>query len=311
MNRTSEPRDRSARCQEQRGRAPRACLGQRRASKLTCVSPHRDMEIVWRHDPDALVEEWQPETAAEARARLDRGSAAFAALAETGRQVVSVPADALGLPAAPGEAISHEPFAAILGCSDARVPAELVFGQAANDLFIVRVAGNVAGTECLGSLDYAVSHLSSLRLLAVVGHTGCGAVTAAVDAFLEPQTYFEVAHNPDLRAIVDAMMAAVTASAEAIAATRDPDAPSRSEYREALIATTVVVNAALTASLVRREAGGSGETAIGTAFGVYDISRRSVGVPREDGWRPGLADPPGSVEALGEIARQAAAAVLR
>ena len=137
-------------------------------------------EIVWRYDPAYAVEEQQPRTAAEARARLDAGSASFAALPlDGGRAVIALPADALGLPAEPGASIAQEPFAAVLGCADARVPAEFVFGQAANDLFVVRVAGNVPGTECLGSLDYAVAHLASLRLLTVVGHTGCGAVTAA------------------------------------------------------------------------------------------------------------------------------------
>ena len=55
----------------------------------------------------------------------------------------------------------QEPFAAVLGCADARVPVEIVFGQGFNDLFVVRVAGNVLGDECLGSLDFAVSNLAA------------------------------------------------------------------------------------------------------------------------------------------------------
>jgi carbonic anhydrase len=268
------------------------------------------LEIVWLHDPESRVEERQPRTAFEARARLEAGSAAFASLAEGGgRHVVSLPPDALGLPSSPGSPVAHEPFAAVLGCSDARVPAELVFGQAANDLFVVRVAGNVAGTECLGSLDYAVTHLPSLKLLAVVGHTGCGAVTAAVEAFLAPETYFEIANNPDLRSIVDAIMAAVAISASALVDVHGPRATTRSGYRGALIETAVVVNAALTASLIRSEAGIVRDDALGVAFGVYDLVRRSVGVPTERGWRGGLVDPPTSAAALGEIARKTGTAV--
>ena len=70
------------------------------------------------------------------------------------------------------------PFAALLGCADARVPLELVFSRSANDAFAVRVAGNVLGAECVGSLDFAVTQLPSIRVVAVVGHTGCGAVGA-------------------------------------------------------------------------------------------------------------------------------------
>ena len=73
----------------------------------------------------------------------------------------------------------QEPFAIILGCSDSRVPAELVFDQGLGDLFIVRVAGNVVGREILGSLGYALDHLRT-PLFVVLGHESCGAVQAAL-----------------------------------------------------------------------------------------------------------------------------------
>ena len=268
------------------------------------------IEKIWRYDPQSGVVEKQPQPGAEARARLEAGSAAFSALStEAGQQVVALPPDALGLPAAPGGKIAQQPFATVLGCTDARVPVELVFGQAANDLFIVRVAGNVPGTECLGSLDNAISHLSSLRLIAVLGHTGCGAVTAAVDAFLSPESYFEVASNPDLRAIVDAIMVAVTASAEAIAEVHGQKAIKQPGYRAALVETAVVVNAAFTAVAIQREARSVRHEGVGVAFGVYDLTRRSVGLPDDSGWQAGLVDPPANAAALSELARQAAAAV--
>jgi carbonic anhydrase len=75
----------------------------------------------------------------------------------------------------------QKPFAAILGCSDSRVPTELVFDQGFGDLFVIRVAGNVVSTDVVGSLLYAGHHLN-VPLLVVLGHEGCGAVTAALDA---------------------------------------------------------------------------------------------------------------------------------
>jgi carbonic anhydrase len=72
------------------------------------------------------------------------------------------------------------PFAAILGCADSRVPAEIIFDQGLGDLFVVRVAGNVASGEAIGSLEYATSVLGA-QLILVLGHTKCGAVQAAVE----------------------------------------------------------------------------------------------------------------------------------
>jgi carbonic anhydrase len=84
----------------------------------------------------------------------------------------------------------QKPFAAILGCSDSRVPTELVFDQGFGDLFVIRVAGNVISTDVVGSLEYAEHHLH-VPLLMVLGHEGCGAVTAALDAKLRG------AHEPE------------------------------------------------------------------------------------------------------------------
>ena len=73
----------------------------------------------------------------------------------------------------------QEPFATILACSDSRDPVELLFDRGVGDLFVVRVAGNVAGPSELASIEYGVGHLHT-SLLVVMGHTKCGAVTAAV-----------------------------------------------------------------------------------------------------------------------------------
>ena len=73
---------------------------------------------------------------------------------------------------------TQHPFAAIVSCSDSRVPPEIVFDQGLGDLFVVRVAGNVINDEGLGSIEYAVDHLGT-RLILVLGHQRCGAVDAA------------------------------------------------------------------------------------------------------------------------------------
>jgi carbonic anhydrase len=74
----------------------------------------------------------------------------------------------------------QHPLAAILACSDSRVPVELICDQGLGDLFVVRVAGNVAAADELGSLEYAVDHLN-IPLLVVLGHSQCGAVSAVLD----------------------------------------------------------------------------------------------------------------------------------
>lgn len=73
----------------------------------------------------------------------------------------------------------QRPFAVILGCSDSRVPPEVIFDQGIGDLFIIRTAGHVVDRAALGSVEYAVEHLG-VPLVVVLGHTRCGAVTAAV-----------------------------------------------------------------------------------------------------------------------------------
>lgn len=76
----------------------------------------------------------------------------------------------------------QKPFATILGCSDSRVPPELLFDEGLGDLFVIRVAGNIVGTDVAASIEYAVDHLKT-PLLVVLGHENCGAVTAALHHF--------------------------------------------------------------------------------------------------------------------------------
>ena len=90
------------------------------------------------------------------------------------------------------------PFAIVLGCSDSRVPAELVFDQGFGDLFVIRVAGNIVAPSQVGSVEFAAS-IFGTRLVVVMGHTQCGAITATVDELLGRTS----TESKNLRSIVD------------------------------------------------------------------------------------------------------------
>lgn len=96
------------------------------------------------------------------------------------------------------------PFAVILGCSDSRVPPELIFDQHLGDLFVIRVAGNVALPSQVGSVEFAVELLGA-RLIVVLGHSRCGAIVATLDAI---ESKID-SRSPNLGAIVDAVRPAV------------------------------------------------------------------------------------------------------
>lgn len=90
----------------------------------------------------------------------------------------------------------QHPFATILSCSDSRVPVELLFDQGVGDLFVIRVAGNVCGTDELGTIEYGVEHLQT-HVVVVLGHTGCGAVTAAATHARLHGNLAELIHHVD------------------------------------------------------------------------------------------------------------------
>jgi carbonic anhydrase len=96
----------------------------------------------------------------------------------------------------------QHPYAVVLGCSDSRVPPELVFDATLGDLFVVRTAGHVIDVLTIGSIEYAVEHLH-VPLILVLGHESCGAVTAAVEESEEPD---------DISAVVDSIQPAVEAT---------------------------------------------------------------------------------------------------
>src|SRR5512135_1419522 len=92
----------------------------------------------------------------------------------------------------------QEPFAIILGCSDSRVPAEIVFDQGLGDLFVIRVAGNIVAPSQVGSIEFAAARFGS-PLVVVVGHSQCGAILATLEELRQPADH----QSPNLRSIVD------------------------------------------------------------------------------------------------------------
>jgi len=95
-------------------------------------------------------------------------------------------------------AARQEPFAIILGCSDSRVPAEIIFDQGLGDLFVIRVAGNIVAPSQVGSVEFAADRFGT-RLVVVLGHSGCGAVLATLEELERPTA----SRSPNLGSIVD------------------------------------------------------------------------------------------------------------
>ena len=130
-------------------------------------------------------------TAREALARLKEGNARF--VSSTHESAMSQSRDRR-VELATGQ----EPFAIILGCSDSRVPAEIVFDQGLGDLFVIRVAGNIVASSQIGSVEFAAERFGT-RLVVVLGHSQCGAITATLEELRRPTEN----QSRGLRAIVD------------------------------------------------------------------------------------------------------------
>ncbi|MDN5938577.1 MAG: carbonic anhydrase [Salinisphaera sp.] len=170
-------------------------------------------------------------TTQQALQKLEEGNARFVAGrlehgsgADTGRRHRLAP--------------TQYPFAAVLGCSDSRVPMEMVFDQGLGDLFVIRVAGNIATTTQIASVEFAVAQFGT-PLVVVLGHSGCGAATAAVQATQEPTQ----AASPHLEALIAELLpCAQTACAEA-----------GDVAQEALVDAVVVANVRATMVRLRDE----------------------------------------------------------
>ena len=98
----------------------------------------------------------------------------------------------------------QRPFSIILGCSDSRVPAEIVFDQGVGDLFVIRVAGNIVAPSQVGSVEFAASRFGT-RLVVVLGHSQCGAIQATLEELQQPAAH----QSRNLRSIVDRVRPAI------------------------------------------------------------------------------------------------------
>jgi carbonic anhydrase len=138
-------------------------------------------------------------SAQEALERLREGNRRFVANAQgaSGFSAQTRPADV---------ATSQEPFAIVLGCSDSRVPAEIVFDQGLGDLFVIRVAGNIVAPSQVGSVEFAAIRFST-RLVVVLGHSQCGAILATLEELRRPRED----QSRNLLAIVDRVRPSVEA----------------------------------------------------------------------------------------------------
>jgi carbonic anhydrase len=154
---------------------------------------HREPSPDHTREPPTMI------TAIDALALLREGNRRFVA-----NQSTAIAASDLARRAA--LVAGQEPFAVVLGCSDSRVPAELVFDQGFGDLFVIRVAGNIVAPSQVGSVEFAVSRFGT-RLVVVMGHSQCGAVAATLEELSGRST--EQSRN--LRSIVDRVRPSVEA----------------------------------------------------------------------------------------------------
>ena len=122
-------------------------------------------------------------------------------------------------------AAGQEPFAIILGCSDSRVPAEIVFNQGLGDLFVIRVAGNIVAPSQVGSVEFAAGRFGT-RLVVVLGHSSCGAIIATLEELGRPSED----QSKNLRSIVDRIRPSVEPLLRAEPA-QNPDAVVRKAVR--------------------------------------------------------------------------------
>jgi carbonic anhydrase len=248
------------------------------------------IDYIYRFDPKNPLVKPPPPDAEAARKTLEDGNRMFANWMEScrtsdvplgePRYVVQCNGLEVGMNRAVGEMPKQAPFAVVVGCSDARVPTEMLFGQGFNDLFVIRVAGNVLGDVCMGSIEFAINALSeSVKCVVMLGHLGCGAVTGAVDSYLRPLKFWSKSTSPMLRTIIQRIFVAVRETDNAIKEVWGPDARDMPGYRETLIDIAVCVNAAHSAFDLRQEVERAAKWEIEVLYGVFSLRNHQVSMP--------------------------------
>jgi carbonic anhydrase len=156
--------------------------------------------------------------------------------------------------------LGQTPFAVVLGCSDSRVPTEIIYDQSLGSLFITRVAGNVVDTGTTGSIEYAVEHLKT-SLVVVMGHEGCGAIKAALLPAAE-----RAKESPSIQALLNSIVPAVSK----IPKIRD----EKAKLREAVVANVRQQVANIKKEPLIQKAIASNKIAVVGAF--YEITSGAV-----------------------------------
>ncbi len=249
------------------------------------------IDYVYRFDPSNPSAKPVPPDADVAKRRLEDGNHMFSqwmdscgqsnfSKGEQPQYVVQCNGLEVGMVRSDSQMPRQLPFAVVVGCSDARVPTEMIFGQGFNDLFVIRVVGGVLGGESLGSIGFSLNALSeSVRVIVMLGHSGCGAVTAAVDAYLQPLKFWSKSTPSTLRTILQGLFVPVREAANGLKLAWGPDARNQPGYREALIEASVFLNAAQGAYDVRLEVERAGKFEIEVLYGVYNLFNHKVTMP--------------------------------
>ena len=248
------------------------------------------VDYIYRYDPKNPSVKAPPYDPEQAKHALEDGNRIFSRWMNTcgtgtearGVQDYVIKCNGLTAPQAPKPGVmpKQAPFAVVVGCSDARVPVEMLFGQGFNELFVVRVAGNVMGDVCMGSIDFALTALiHSVKVVVMLGHSGCGAVAATVDSYLEPTKFWSKSTSHMLRTIQEKIFVAVREADNGLREIWGPQASAEPNYRAALIESAIALNAAHSAYDLRQEIDRDGKREVGVLFGVFNLLNHQVSMP--------------------------------
>jgi carbonic anhydrase len=263
-------------------------------------------------NPEPTASGKLPQTATEAHDCLNRGNQQFSEWVASECKQSDFESQT-GL-VAPDSVSQQSPFGIVVGCSDARFPLRAALGQRTNSLFEVRVAGNVLADECLGSIDYALHHLPSVKALVVLGHTHCGAVTAAVGAFQKPATINAHGLSVGLRAIVQRLLGPVIQSSAALGSVAAELAAGKATNQQ-LIETAIYVHAATAAHDLLAQVKQAGRTDVAVLHGVFDLQDYLIRAPRvtaekNNALQAGLSPAPQATEELEQLALATASSIV-
>jgi carbonic anhydrase len=184
-------------------------------------------------------------------------------------------------------AAGQEPFAIVLGCSDSRVPAEIVFDQGLGDLFVIRVAGNIVAPSQVGSIEFAAERFGT-RLVVVLGHSQCGAVLATLEELERPTE----SRSANLFSIVDRIRPAIETLLET-ELRRDPEALARQAVRANIRASAAHLRHG--SPILERLISGDGLLVVGAEYsletGVVEFFDGAPEAGGEEPWVPSRREP--------------------